>query len=131
MAGGQIRGPSQRPVGNDDRLRPGMSFRVRVDVQGARYAVVSETAVLWGADGAYVWRIVDGTAVRVPVKVIQRREGRVLIDGELSDSDVIVVEGTQRMRDGVLTDYESARLVDGGSSTLPTVGGGDRYSDSD
>ena len=116
---------------SEDRLRPGMSFRVSVDVQGARHAVVSETAVLWGADGAYVWKIVDGVAVRKPVKVIQRREGRVLVDGDFADNDIVVVEGTQRMRDGVLTDYESARLVDGGSSTPPTAGGGDRYSDSD
>ena len=115
----------------DDRLRPGMSFRVSVDVKGARYAVVSETAVLWGAEGAYVWRLVDGTAVRAPVKVIQRREGRVLIDGAFSENDVVVVEGTQRMRDGVLTDFDSARLVDGGASGSPTAGGADRYSDSD
>ena len=120
-----------RVENSDDRLRPGMSFRVSVDVQGARYAVVPETAVLWGADGAYVWHIVDGTAVRLPVTVIQRREGRVLVDGDFAEDDVVVVEGTQRMRDGVLTDYESARLVDGGSSTSPIAGGGDRYSDSD
>ncbi len=114
-----------------DRLRPGMSFRVSIDVQGALYAVVSETAVLWGADGAYVWRIVDGMAVRAPVEVIQRREGRVLIDGEFDRNDVVVVEGTQRMRDGVLTDYDSARLVEGGPSSSPTAGDGDRLSDSD
>ncbi|MDJ0813917.1 MAG: efflux RND transporter periplasmic adaptor subunit [Woeseiaceae bacterium] len=116
---------------SDDRLRPGMSFRVSIDVQGPRYAVVTETAVLWGSDGAYVWRIVDGLAVRAPVKVIQRREGRVLIDGDFTENDVIVVEGTQRMRDGVLTDYDSARLVDGGGSPSPISGGGDRFSDSD
>ena len=87
--------------------------------------------MLWGADGAYVWRIVDGMAVRAPVKVIQRREGRVLIDGEFAENDVIVVEGTQRMRDGVLTDYDSARLVDGGPSGSPASGGGDRFSDKD
>ncbi len=115
----------------EDRLRPGMSFRVSIDVMGQEYAVVSETAVLWGADGAYVWRIVDGTAVRAPVTVIQRREGRVLIDGKFSANDVIVVEGTQRMRDGVLTDFDSARLVDGGPSGSPMAGGGDRFSDSD
>ena len=120
-----------RVENTDDRLRPGMSFRVSIDVLGQRYAVVSETAVLWGADGAYVWRIVDGMAVRAPVKVIQRREGRVLIDGEFSENDVIVVEGTQRMRDGVLTDYDSARLVEGGPSGSPTAGGGDRFSDKD
>lgn len=115
----------------DDRLRPGMSFRVRIDVQGPRYAVVSETAVLWGADGAYVWQIAEGgTARRMPVKVIQRRDGRVLVDGDFTGSEVVVVEGTQRMRDGVLTDYETARLAGGGAAGSPVAGGGDRLTDS-
>lgn len=95
----------------DDRLRPGMSFRVDVDVQGERYAVISETGVQWGTGGAYVWSIVDGTASRVPVQVIQRREGRVLVDGDLDSDDIIVVEGTQRMRDGVLVSYDAERLA--------------------
>jgi RND family efflux transporter MFP subunit len=116
-------------VTNDkDELRPGMSFRVGIDVEGPRYAAVNETAVMWGADGAYVWKIVDGAAQRMPVKVIQRREGRVLIDGDFGGGDVVVVEGTQRMRDGVPTKYDAARLAGGVASS---AGGGDRYSDSD
>ena len=95
----------------NDVLRPGMSFRVTADVDGERYAVVPETAVLWGADGAYVWTIVDGIANRTPVNVVQRREGRVLIDNDFNDSNVVVVEGTQRMRDGVLVSYEGQRLA--------------------
>jgi RND family efflux transporter MFP subunit len=109
-----------------DLLRPGMSFRVRIDVQGELFAVVSETGVHWGADGAYVWSIVDGAAARVPVRIVQRREGRVLIDGKLSDGDIIVVEGTQRMRDGINVSYDIQRLA--GKPSLkpladPAVGG--------
>jgi RND family efflux transporter MFP subunit len=99
-------------VRNDsDALRPGMSFRVRIDVQGELYGVVSETGVQWGADGAYVWTVVNGAAVRVPVQIVQRREGRVLIDGPLVEGNVIVVEGTQRMRDGIAVSYEVQRLA--------------------
>lgn len=94
-----------------DALRPGMSFRVSVDVKGERYAVISETGVQWGTDGAYVWSIVDGAATEVPVQVIQRREGRVLVDGDFTDSDIIVVEGTQRMRDGVAVSYDAEKLA--------------------
>ncbi|MGI9236343.1 MAG: efflux RND transporter periplasmic adaptor subunit [Woeseiaceae bacterium] len=100
-----------RVANTDDALRPGMSFRVRVDVQGKAFAVVSETGVHWGTDGAYVWSIVDGTAARVPVRIVQRREGRVLIDGELQDGDVIVVEGTQRMREGLAVSYDIQQLA--------------------
>jgi RND family efflux transporter MFP subunit len=96
----------------DDLLRPGMSFRVSAAVQGPRYAVVPETAVLWGADGAYVWSVVDGKATRIAVKVVQRREGRVLLDGELEADDIVVVEGTQRMRNGVAVKYSAQRLAE-------------------
>ena len=99
-------------VRNDsDALRPGMSFRVRIDVQGELYGVVSETGVQWGADGAFVWTVVNGAAVKVPVQVVQRREGRVLIDGPLAEGNVIVVEGTQRMRDGIAVSYDVQRLA--------------------
>jgi len=100
-----------RVVNDDDALRPGMSFRVQVDVEGNLFAVVSETGVHWGADGAYVWSIVDGAAERVPVRIVQRREGRVLVDGPLKNGDVIVVEGTQRMREGLAVSYDIQSLA--------------------
>ncbi len=96
---------------DDDALRPGMSFRVRADVQGSLYPVISATGVHWGADGAYVWSVADGVATRVPVNVVQRREGRVLVDGNLTSGDIVVIEGTQRMRDGAPVSYDLQRLV--------------------
>jgi len=100
-----------RVVNDDDLLRPGMSFRVRIDVQGELFAVVSETGVQWGADGAYVWSVVNGTAAKIPVEIVQRREGRILVKGGLADGDVIVVEGTQRMRNGIAVSYEVQRVA--------------------
>ena len=114
-----------------DLLRPGMSFRVAADVEGERFAVVAETAVLWGADGAYVWSIVDGKAMRTPVKVVQRREGRVLIDGSLDAGGIVVVEGTQNMRDGIAVDHDAKRLADAQNDARGGAGGGNRYSESD
>ncbi|MGB0693768.1 MAG: efflux RND transporter periplasmic adaptor subunit, partial [Pseudomonadales bacterium] len=61
-----------------DRLRPGMSFRVTLDIPGDPYPVMPEIAVQWGADGAYVWKIVDGAVQRIPIKIIQRQQGRVM-----------------------------------------------------
>ena len=62
-----------------DTLRPGMSFRVSVNIEGRAYPVIAETAVQWGAEGAYVWLIVDGVAQRQGVKIVQRQQGRVLV----------------------------------------------------
>lgn len=114
-----------------DMLRPGMSFRVTADVEGERYAVVAETAVLWGADGAYVWTIVNGKATRTPVRVVQRREGRVLIEGGLDAGGIVVVEGTQRMRDGVDVEYDAKRYADAQNDARGGAGGSTRYSQSD
>lgn len=100
-------------VENDaDALRPGMSFRVSLNLEGTPYPVVAETGVQWGADGAYVWSVVDGKAKRVPVSVIQRQQGQVLVDGNLQEGDLIVVEGIQRMREGVDVNFEPTGLAD-------------------
>lgn len=107
-----------------DTLRPGMSFRVGLDVQGKEYPVIAETGLQWGADGAYVWSIVDGVAARVPVQVIERRDGRILIDGDLDVGDIIVVEGTQRMRDGTAVRYDAPRMAkrSGTEGLQPVIG---------
>lgn len=95
-----------------DRLRPGMSFRVSMSIEGTEYPAIAETAVQWGADGAYVWIVVDGRVERVPVSIVQRQQGVVLVDAGLDPGDLIVVEGIQRMRAGLDVSYEPARLAD-------------------
>jgi len=49
----------------------------------------------------------------VPVKLVRRRDGQVIVDGALSEGDRIIVEGTQRLRSGiavnVLNDPDAVR----------------------
>ncbi len=96
---------------SSDKLRPGMSFRIAMDVRGSAYPVIAETAVQWGADGAYVWSVVDGAARRVPVSVVQRKQGSVLIDTDLGAGELVIVEGIQRMRPGVDVSYDAPSLA--------------------
>ena len=90
-----------RVPNTEDDLRPGMSFRVALDLLGDSYPVVPEVAVLWGADGAYVWVVEDERARRVPVAVVQRAPGRVLVEGQFASDARVVAEGVQRMRAGL------------------------------
>jgi RND family efflux transporter MFP subunit len=100
-------------VPNDtDALRPGMSFRVSIEVEGAAYPMVAETGVQWGADGAYIWSVVNGRAQRVPVQIIQRQKGRVLLDADIERGALIVVEGIQRMREGIDVSYEPPNVAE-------------------
>lgn len=90
-----------RVANPDDRLRPGMSFRINLDLTGATWPVVPEVAVMWGADGPYVWVVEEGMVRRVALAIVQRGKGYVLVDGDLPPGSEVVAEGVQRMRSGL------------------------------
>ncbi len=102
-----------RVENTDDEFRPGMSFRVTAELAGELYPVINETGLQWGADGAYIWTVVDGQASRIPVQVVQRREGRVLVDGDIDSDAIVVTEGIQRVRDGVAVSFDSRSFANG------------------
>lgn len=77
----------------DDLLRPGMSFKVLLELPGAQYVAVPELALQWGRDGAHVWTVEDGKARQVLVRSVRRLDERVLIDGPLPVGTLVVVEG--------------------------------------
>ncbi|MEO1331050.1 MAG: efflux RND transporter periplasmic adaptor subunit [Pseudomonadota bacterium] len=83
-----------------DRLRPGASFTVRLDLPGERYPLAPELALQFERTGLHVWRAVDGKAEKVPVTLIRRRVDGVLVDADLREGDRIVVEGAQRLSPG-------------------------------
>jgi RND family efflux transporter MFP subunit len=84
----------------DDRLRAGMSFTVSMRFSGESYPAVDPLSVQWDSKGSYVWRVKDGKAERVAVKIVQRNPENVLVDGPLAEGEMIVSEGMQRVRPG-------------------------------
>lgn len=94
-----------------DKLRPGMSFRVALLLDRGRFPAVSEVAVQWGAEGAFVWIAEDDRARRVPVQLVERVQGHILVDGALSQGDMIIGEGVQSMREGVALRVIDARAI--------------------
>lgn len=105
-----VRGEIPNP---DDLIRPGTSFEVRIGFSGEAHPSIREVAVLWSRDGAYVWRVVEGRAEKVFVKVVRRDRGRVLVEGPLHAGDLIVVEGVQALRNGQPVEpeqYDNARI---------------------
>lgn len=92
-AQGRIANPS-------DALRSGMAFRVSMQFPGESFPAVDPLAIQWSTDGAFVWVVREGTAVRTPVRVVQRNSDSVLVDGAFADGDLIVVEGVHAVRDG-------------------------------
>ncbi|AKH42864.1 Multidrug resistance protein MdtA precursor [Croceibacterium atlanticum] len=84
----------------DDRLRPGMSFRVRYSGAGTMRPAVPEEAIVWGGEGSYLWTVRDGAAARMPVTITSRRDGLALVDAPLGANDLVIVEGVQKVREG-------------------------------
>ena len=99
------------------RLRPGMFARVTaVFGERERALVVPEEAIVPQGQRVLVYRVVDGKdkdekiAQRVEVKVGIRRPGRVEILEGISEGDLIVTAGQQRLqRDGM-----AVRVIDAG-----------------
>ncbi len=83
-----------------DTLRAGMSFSVALKFAGETYPAVTPLSVQWDSKGSYVWRIADGKAERVPVRIVQRNPENVLVDGKLAQGDAVISEGMQRLRQG-------------------------------
>ncbi|MDT7042956.1 efflux RND transporter periplasmic adaptor subunit [Candidatus Nitronereus thalassa] len=84
-----------------DLLRPGMSFTTRWEIPGGQYPTVPEISLQWGREGSFVWIVRDNKAEKIPVQVIARKSGSVLVKGELAKGEPVVVEGLQRLRLGI------------------------------
>ncbi|MEP7276983.1 MAG: efflux RND transporter periplasmic adaptor subunit [Betaproteobacteria bacterium] len=92
----------------DTSLRPGMFARVRLITQNDQNAlVIPEQAIVPQGDEQFVYRVVDGRAVRAKVEVGQRRDGMVQVVRGLDASDVVVTAGQLKIRDGVLVSVAS------------------------
>lgn len=86
---------------NSDRaLKPGMLVEVRVE-RGERPAiVVPEISVLQVGDETYVWKVVDGAAVKARIVVGGRIPGKVQVKEGVVAGDTIVVEGVGKLKAG-------------------------------
>jgi len=87
---------------SDGQLRPGMFVRTRLIVSQRQNAltVPEEALVPVGAD-QFVFRIADGKAQRVKVRVGVRRAGVVEVVEGLALGDTVVTAGQLKLRDGV------------------------------
>ncbi len=91
----------QATLPNDaSALKPGMALTVAMSFPGQPHPAVPSLAVQWDRGGAYVWKVSSGSAHRVAVQILGRRSGAVVVSGDLAESDAVVVEGLQRIRDG-------------------------------
>ncbi|MFN0114206.1 MAG: efflux RND transporter periplasmic adaptor subunit [Paracoccaceae bacterium] len=91
----------QATVPNDgDRLRPGMAMALSIDLPGEARPAVDPLSVQWGSEGAFVWVLRGGRAERLPVRILDRGAGRVLVEAAFVPGDLVVSEGMTALRPG-------------------------------
>jgi membrane fusion protein (multidrug efflux system) len=101
-------------VPNPERkLRPGLFAKLTLEVSSRKDALmVPEDAIVYGRDGTFVWRIVDGQAVSVPVELGIRQPGRVELRTGVHPGDRVVSAGTHKLSQGSLINDVSKRASD-------------------
>jgi membrane fusion protein (multidrug efflux system) len=108
----------------DTALRPGMFARVRLFTKEAKDAmVVPETALVPSGDEQYVFRVVDGKALRTKVDIGQRRDGVVEILQGLDPTATIVTSGHLKIRDGSVVTVAGAARGNGVAAGAAAKGG--------
>jgi|SRR5690554_141712 len=102
-------------INDDDLLRPGMSFRIRLTLEGGRYPQVPEISLQWGGEGAFVWIVEQDKVKRLPVNLVQRQDQGVLVEGNLPEGAPVVTEGVHIVREGM-----AVRVLNAGADKAGT-----------
>jgi membrane fusion protein (multidrug efflux system) len=93
----------------DGQLRPGMFVHTRVILaERANALTVPEEALMPVGADQYVFKVVDGKAVRIKVKTGLRRAARVEIVDGLQAGDSVVSAGHMKVREGSSVRVEGA-----------------------
>lgn len=88
----------------DGLLKPGMFMTVRVLREASEILLVPEQALVPMQSRQYLYVVEDGVAGLRQVTIGRRIPGSVEVVGGLEAGEVVVIEGTQRLRDGMAVD---------------------------
>jgi len=95
----------------DGALKPGMFLNVSLANDEREALVIPEEALTPEAERQFVFVVADGKASRREVRIGARRPGSVEIIAGLTAGERVVVEGTQKIRDGASV-QATERIVD-------------------
>lgn len=82
------------------QLRPGMLLTVTLQKRVLSTLVIDEKALVPDHENQFVFKVVDGKAVKTQVIIGERRPGKVQILSGITEDEEIVVQGTLRIRNG-------------------------------
>ena len=113
---------------SDGVIKSGMSFSIDMAFPGETFAAVDPLSIQWSTTGAYVWKVVDGKAVKGMVEIVQRNSDGVLVKGDVKPGDAVVTQGVLQLADNMavrlLDQTASAGTQGQGNQAAQTAPGG-------
>jgi RND family efflux transporter MFP subunit len=103
-------------------LKPGMSVITVLTFPAEARPTVPSMAIQWDRKGSFVWTLDGDTVRRTPIRILQRRNGAVTVSGELQKGQEVVVEGVQRLREGVKV-ARASEVAPSAGVAVPAAGG--------
>jgi membrane fusion protein (multidrug efflux system) len=85
----------------DGTLKPGMFMTAKIGATSLQALLIPEGALVPEQGKTFVFVVKDGVASKREVTIGRRRPGEVQVTTGLEAGDRVVVEGTQKIRDGV------------------------------
>lgn len=102
-------------------LKPGMFLTVRLSRGASDLLLVPEESLLPEQGNVYVFVVKDGRAARRLVHTGQRRVGSVQVTEGLAPGEVVVTEGTQKLRDGAAVQVAAPAPAREGTAPQPAA----------
>ena len=85
---------------SDGRLKPGMFLSVDLQRDRGEQLLAPEQAIVPEGSSQYVYVVADGVAEKRAVQLGRRIPGFVVIDTGLAAGELVITEGTHKVRDG-------------------------------
>ncbi|HEX5765265.1 MAG TPA: efflux RND transporter periplasmic adaptor subunit [Woeseiaceae bacterium] len=106
----QVRAVLENP---DGALKPGMFLTVDLQRDRGDVLVAPEEAIVPEREEQFVFQVVDGKAVKRQVSLGRRVPGLVEVTGGISAGDILITEGTHKIRDGSLVEVVKHHAAEG------------------
>jgi membrane fusion protein (multidrug efflux system) len=104
------------------QLKPGMFLTVHLTRSETDVLLVPEEALVPEQGNVYVFVVQDGKAIKRLVHTGQRRVGTVQVLDGLTAGEIVVTEGTQKLRDGASVQVQAAAKGKASEPARPTGG---------
>ncbi|WP_162265070.1 efflux RND transporter periplasmic adaptor subunit [Polycladidibacter stylochi] len=91
-----------------DKLKSGMAFEVKVQLQGQDYPSIPPVSLKWDRKGSYVWVLDNNRVKRVDLVIIERSPEAILVKGDLSVGDTVIAETSRTLRKGIAVKVQNS-----------------------